>query len=210
MVVYSCRKGLPASRVSPRRARHFSLRRQRKVPKRKATLLSGSPALRSGATCGARSSRGRARTRCAQTIASPDPAGPPLLGAARRGGRRNRERERHRTPVRTQSASSPPRIRICSPHPSGWAEERSRKRIRARDCLRRSRVRARPRFWRAPQVARSEAEGPGPSGRLSFGYFSLATQRKVPRPPGRDPACWQATNSRGKDSFDKPSPNGRR
>ncbi len=25
-------------------------------------------------------------------------------------------------------------------------------------------------------------------GRLSFGYFSLAKQRKVPRPPGRDPA----------------------
>ncbi len=49
---------------------------------------------------------------------------------------------------------------------------------------------------RAPQVARSEAEGPGPSGRLSFGYFSLATQRKVPRPPGRDPACRQATATR--------------
>jgi hypothetical protein len=38
-----------------------------------------------------------------------------------------------------QSASSFPRIRIRSlsicPHPSGWAEERSRKRIRASDCL---------------------------------------------------------------------------
>jgi|GEM_PF-6117075 len=37
-----------------------------------------------GATCGARSSRGRARTRFAQTIARPDPSGPPLLGAYRR------------------------------------------------------------------------------------------------------------------------------
>jgi hypothetical protein len=39
------------------------LRRQRKVPKRKATRWSGSPALRSGATCGARQKRGLARTR---------------------------------------------------------------------------------------------------------------------------------------------------
>ena len=40
--------------LSPRRARYFSLLRQRKVPKRKATPLSASPALRYGATCGAR------------------------------------------------------------------------------------------------------------------------------------------------------------
>jgi len=40
--------------MSPRRATHFSLLRQRKVSKRKATLLSVSPALRSGATCDAR------------------------------------------------------------------------------------------------------------------------------------------------------------
>ncbi|MDR6216295.1 hypothetical protein QE399_003984 [Paracidovorax wautersii] len=41
---------------------------------------------------------------------------------------------------------------------------------------------------RAPQVARSAAEGRRQQGRLSFGYFSLAKQRKAPRPPGRDPA----------------------
>ncbi len=87
-------------------------------------------------------------------------------------------------------------VLVFSPHPSGWAEERRSKRIRARDSLRRSRVRARPRFYRAPQVARSEAKGPRPSGRLSFGYFSLATQRKVPRPPGRDPACRHTPTAR--------------
>ena len=38
------------------------------------------------ATCGARSSRGRARTRFAQTIARPVPSGPALLGAFTRGG----------------------------------------------------------------------------------------------------------------------------
>ncbi len=65
-------------RVSPRRARYFSLLRQRKVPKRKATLLSATPSLRCGATCGARCWRGLARTHAygAQTIASPDPPSP--------------------------------------------------------------------------------------------------------------------------------------
>ena len=67
-------------------ATYFLLLRQKKVSKEKATPLPASPALRSGATCGARSSRCRVRTRCAQTIARPDPAGPALLGAVRRGG----------------------------------------------------------------------------------------------------------------------------
>ena len=33
------------------------------------------------------------------------------------------------------------------------------------------------------------------SGRLSFGYFSLAKQRKVPRPPGRTPGLRPSTKS---------------
>jgi len=41
-------------RVSARRPTHFSLLRQRKVSKRKATLLSATPSLRCGATWGAR------------------------------------------------------------------------------------------------------------------------------------------------------------
>jgi hypothetical protein len=57
MVVRQQAGGCPA-------ATHFSLSRQRKVSKRKATLPSASPfACATGATCGARSSRGRARTR---------------------------------------------------------------------------------------------------------------------------------------------------
>ncbi len=39
----------------------------------------------------------------------------------------------------------------------------------------------------------AQRRGPRPSGRLSFGHYSLAKQRKVPRPPGRVPACWRAT-----------------
>jgi hypothetical protein len=49
--------------LSPRRATYFSLLRQRNLRKRKATLVSASPALRYGATCGARSSRGLVQTR---------------------------------------------------------------------------------------------------------------------------------------------------
>ena len=72
--------------LSPRRATYFSLLRQRNLRKRKATLVSASPSLRSGATCGAQSSRGLVQTRCAQTSTSPIPSGPPLLGAFTRVG----------------------------------------------------------------------------------------------------------------------------
>ena len=47
----------------------------------------------------------------------------------------------------------------------------------------------------------AQRRGPRPSGRLSFGYFSLATQRKVPRPPGRDPACRRTTGLQVNDDF---------
>ena len=51
--------------------------------------------------------------------------------------------------------------------------------IRAAHCLSRRRVCADPRFSGRSKVARSEAQGPGQPGRLSFAYFSLAKQRKV-------------------------------
>jgi len=74
---------LSRGRVSPRRATYFSLLRQRKVGKRKATLLSASLRF---ATGNLRCSRfaGSRRTRFAQTAASPDPRNAALLGAARR------------------------------------------------------------------------------------------------------------------------------
>ena len=40
----------------------------------------------------------------------------------------------------------------------------------------------------APSIAVCPRSGTTNPARLSFGYFSLAKQRKVPRPPGRDPA----------------------
>ena len=45
-------------RVSPRRAPHFLLLRQKKVSKEKATLLCVTPLLHSGATCDAHAVRG--------------------------------------------------------------------------------------------------------------------------------------------------------
>ena len=76
--------------------------------------------------------------------------------------------------------------------PSGCAEEQSGQRTRACDCLSACKARVleqNPGWTRAPQVARSEAKGRRQSGRLSLGIFSLARQRKGPRPPGRFPAC---------------------
>ena len=73
------------------------------------------------------------------------------------------------------------------PIPSVRAEERSFWRIRATCCLSEASSRG-PRQKRAPQVARSEAEGRAQQGRLFFAYFLLAKQKKVSRPPGRIPA----------------------
>ncbi|TWD87285.1 hypothetical protein FB547_103267 [Variovorax beijingensis] len=78
-------------RVSPRRATHFLLLRQKKVSKEKATLLSASLRF---ATGNLRCSRfaGSRRTRFAQTAASPDPRNAALLGAARRDGEKTGHR----------------------------------------------------------------------------------------------------------------------
>ncbi len=137
-----------------------------------------------GATCGARSSRGRARTRFAQTIARPHPSGPALLGAYRRGvgseaGGPDSGRDSG-SGDDAQSASSPPRIGIgiSAPHPSGRAEERSRKRIRASDSER-SESSSTPFSASTAGCPGAQRRGPGPSGRLFFGDFLLAKQKKV-------------------------------
>ncbi len=110
--------------------------------------------------------------RCARP---PKPFGPSLrsaLGIGRNG--------RARTPhTRTRHGA-------LTLIPSGCAEERSVSRTRARSCLSEASS-ARPRETRAPQVARSEAEGRRQWGRLSLLTFFGET-KKVSRPPGRDPA----------------------
>ncbi len=71
--------------------------------------------------------------------------------------------------------------------PCGWAEQRRWRRGQGRSYLSAASS-ADPRRSRAAQVARSASAGTQTSGRLSFGYFSLAKQEKVSRPPGRVPA----------------------
>ena len=84
--------------------------------------------------------------------------------------------------------SSTRRWMPCAPPPSvcacaGWVLRDQEARLSERSEFERL-----PRKTRPAQVARSVAEGRRQRGRLSFAYFSLAKQRKVSRPPGRDPA----------------------
>ncbi len=185
-------------------ATHFSLSRQRKVSKRKATLLSASLRFATGnLRCsvqpgpGSNSLRSNNRPSLSVWPCAPrriQKGGGDGNGFAI-GPRRGRALRVLAFPV---SAFSFP--------PVGLGRGAQPKTDQGERLSEASRVRARPRFRRAPQVARSEAEGPGPSGRLSFGYFSLATQRKVPRPPGRDPACWRPTAPRPHHKPDENSP----
>ena len=85
---------------------------------------------------------------------------PPLPGEGRGGGT---VAERSKGPNSSRAQQWPVGFLI----PSGCAEERSVSRIRARSCLSEASS-ARPRETRAPQVARSEAEGRRQRGRLSF------------------------------------------
>ena len=107
-----------------------------------------------------------ANSPAAQTARSPDPALSPIHRPSQDGTCGSGE---IRTPNPTAKAPS-----VC-------AEERRARRIRARDCLSRRRVRAGPRLDRAPQVARSAAKGRRQRGRLFFGDFLLAKQKKVRR-----------------------------
>src|SRR5215217_3247966 len=72
-----------------------------------------------------------------------------------------------------------------------------------RACLSAASLRG-PREKRAPQVARSEAEGRGQWGRLFFGYFLLARQKKVTRLPGRRPGS--GLGSTATYDIDRPVP----
>jgi hypothetical protein len=70
---------------------------------------------------------------------------------------------------------------------------------------------ARPRLTRAPQVARSAAEGRRHQGRLLFAYFLLAKQEKVSRPPrrqsgtGTEQRPWCVIRAKGFDTQPDPS-----
>jgi len=72
--------------------------------------------------------------------------------------------------------------------PVGAAEHRSEARITLAPCLSESNA-ARSRVAQAPGFARSTGnprQRASRRARVSFGYFSLAEQRKVSRPTGRN------------------------
>ena len=73
---------------------------------------------------------------------------------------------------------------VWYPPPLGRAEQRSSVRIKALALFERSE------FASAPNAASSARNPKGTDvARLFFGYFFLATQKKVTRLPGRNPAC---------------------
>ena len=235
--------GAGAGECARRRSNFLLLRHRmagpKKVTKEKATPLSASPALRYGATCGARgqgalrnslracgaplkqpqrvSSRsacvlrhtrhparcaprriqrgwgtdihtghrfarprftGASASRCADWVErSEDPCGcsavlgcPPPVAAPAAGR------------LRGGMGVEAPMLRHLTRRgcPSGAAQQQSE-------------FHGAPRKRTAAGLPRSAAQGSQTGGRLSFGYFSLAKQRKVPRPPGRTPGSrpWQ-------------------
>ena len=115
-----------------------------------------------------------------QTIARPDPLSAVLLGPARRvGGSRYQSRIPSRVPGRSRFARPPlpesdsfSKARLAGPSSADGGG------VKGGSCLSEASS-ADPRRNRAAQVAWSEAEGPGQSGRLLFGEFLLATQKKV-------------------------------
>ena len=204
---------------SPRRARHFSLLRQRKVPKRKAT-----PSLRplrcaTGQTCGGALAgcavelalllRSAARTATASQITKHGRTGAHATPQPPRR-RRSQQGVNTQTAIRVVAALDPACAAPCARRlrPQQRAERSNGPNgcLAAHPlCMRRGaqrpadqgsrlsersaaqRVRARPRWTRAPQVARSEAQGRRQWGRLFFGDFLLAKQKKVTAPPGAPP-----------------------
>jgi hypothetical protein len=187
MTALSCASSFVASRVSPRRATHFLLLRQEKVSKEKATQVRVSLRCATGnLRCSQQA--GRMQTRYAQTCILLDPPVAALLGTRtwverEQGTRAGEAKGCSSSYFETVGASGS--SGCLSPTPLGRAEQRSVGRIRAGACLSVASLRQTPHNVSSagnPAGARSTA-------RLSFGYFSLAKQKKVPRPPGRDPAC---------------------
>ena len=112
----------------------------------------------------------------------------------------------------------PPSGCACVGVVAGWHARRSARascsdspRLVERSAPARSGFRGAPRNRSSAGVPLRIAKGSQTGGRLSLGYFSLARQRKVPRPPGRHPgSCAQPGHAvaTAQPGFDKLSPNG--
>jgi hypothetical protein len=164
--------------VCARRRSNFLLLRQEKVTKEKATLLCATPApgRRGNLRCSTRRCTAELTARCALrsdnrgepaneagvSCGTPATAWSALLGTHRRG-----LRIKHPYGPSLRSA---PDARAQAPCAARAGPSAAMARV---DVLAVGLPRP---FWMRQQ------------GRLSFGYVSLAKQRKVPRPPGRLPA----------------------
>jgi len=185
-------------RVSARRPTFFLLLRQKKEGKEKASRSPG----RCAVPCAARVERGRAELAFGSDNARPDPLAPALLSPATR------------QQVGSDSgAGSPSGRRDFLPLPlgedrgEGKANEQAGERASAsvpasrRHALTSSTgpggsgraLFERSEFSPTPPgpsnaVCPQRSEGTAHPARLFFAYFLLAKQKKVSRPPGRDPA----------------------
>ena len=83
--------------------------------------------------------------------------------------------------------------------PLGRAEQRSSVRIKTLALFERSEFASVP---NAASSARNRVSGTDVA-RLFFGYFFLARQKKVTRPPGRDPACHRSKATAANQSLQK-------
>ena len=195
-----------------RRSNFLSLRRK-KVTKERATLLSVTPALRSGATCDAHAGRGPRETRFAQTARGPFSARRCASRHGQKGTRGSDSPTGHRC-ARPRGAQalcaaqcpaerSDGPCRFPTPLLAAPAAGRLRggMRVGARmlRCLARrgcssSAPQAQSEFHGAPRkrpaagLPRSAAQGSQTEGRLLFGDFLLATKRKLLRRRAHTPA----------------------
>ena len=107
--------------------------------------------------------------------------------------------ERSERVVRHRRGSRSGRAVGYSKPPLGRAEQRSSVRIKALALFERSE------FASAPNAASSARNPKGTDvARLFFGYFFLATQKKVTRPPGRDPASPRSEEKQAQQTPQKP------
>ena len=189
--------------ISPRRARYFSLLRQRKVPKRKATQLSAAPAGQpaSGSLRGAPWNSLRA-ARCTQTTTASQftkhacpaarmpPRKHPATGAtrwefvaglcfARPGG----DEALRARPWGPSAATA--RVEVCS-HPVEAGPRSAGFGGSGIALFERSEFSETPPNSSTAGCPERSA-GTQTAGRLSFGYFSLAKQRRSTSPAGARP-----------------------
>ncbi len=159
---------------------------------KKSTQKKGDPmvrvpcaALRGNLRCSPKAGS-RSNSPAAQTIASPDPLLPALLGPARRVGEVSADAGRRGSALRVLAGArfrtrSRIRLRARPYYPSGCAEERRARRIRASDCLSVASSSSTPTGPSTAGCPRSDSEGGRrQQGRLFFCLlFFWRRKRKV-------------------------------